>query len=67
MIDEMQDTIDKQKDKIEEQQQAIDEMQEQGIKNAIAILQGVGMTDLEIIMHICKQYQVKDEQVRRYL
>ena len=64
MIDEMQDTIDKQRQTIDEMQEL---MQEQAIKNTVVILQELGMSDSEIIMRICKQYQIDEEQVQRYL
>ena len=73
-LEEQQSTINEQHDAIEVQKQIIDEIQkeniktqEQGIKNALLILQDLGISDLEIITHICKQYQIDEEQVRRFL
>lgn len=60
MIDEMQETID-------EQKQKIDEMQQQGIRNAIKILQDLKIPEQEIRMRICSQYQIGEEQVREFL
>lgn len=64
----------KQNNKLEEQKQIINEMQkekvkaqEQGIKNTLIILRGLGMSDLEIITRICKQYRINEEQMQRYL
>lgn len=73
-LEEQQSTIKEQYGAIDMQKQIIDEMRkendkakEQGITNIVTILQELGMSDSEIITRICKQYQIDEEQVQRYL
>ena len=70
MIDEMQDTIDAQKDTIEVQNQTIMGLQEEHdkmLRGTIDILRSLNMPEEEIITKICEQYQIDEEQVRKYL
>ncbi|MDE6847472.1 MAG: hypothetical protein K2J99_17130, partial [Lachnospiraceae bacterium] len=70
MIDEMQDTIDAQKDTIEAQNQTITGLQKECDKVlsvTINILRSLNIPEQEIITQICEQYQIDEEQVRKYL
>ncbi len=74
MIDEMQDTIDAQKDElgkqqdtIDKQNQAIEELHRNSIVSTINILRSLNIPEVEIVTRICEQYQIDEEQVRKYL
>ena len=73
MIDEMQDTIDAQRDELNKQNQTIKELQElheeheKMLYGAVSILRGLSIPEHEIITRICDQYQISEEQVRKYL
>ncbi len=74
MIDEMQDTIDAQKDELNKQQdtidkqnQAIEELHRNSIVSTINILRSLNIPEVEIVTRICEQYQIDEEQVRKYL
>lgn len=81
MIDEMQDTIDAQKDEIDKQKDELNkqkeelnkrdrELQEEHEKSlggAVSILRSLGIPEREIITRICEQYQIGEEQARKYL
>lgn len=70
MIDEMQDTINEQKDELSERDRTIKELQEEHEKSLggmINILQRLSIPEQEIIAQICEQYQIDEEQVRKYM
>lgn len=67
MIDEMQDTIDAQKNELDKKDQTIEELHRNSIVNTINILQSLNIPKQEIISRICEQYQIDEEQVRKYL
>ena len=74
MIDEMQDTIDAQKDELVRKDQTIeelhrknDEMYDQSIVSTINILRSLSIPEQEIVTRICEQYQIAEEQVKKYL
>ncbi len=66
MIDEMQDTIDAQKDEITGLQKECDKMLSV-LSGTISILRNLNISEQEIITRICEQYQIDEEQVRKYL
>ncbi|MBD5506931.1 MAG: hypothetical protein HDR05_02450 [Lachnospiraceae bacterium] len=63
MIDEMQDTIDAQNQTIEELQRKSD----QSISSTVSILRSLNIPEQEIITRICEQYEINEEQMRKYL
>lgn len=77
MIDEMQDTINEmqdmigaQKDELSERDRTIKELQEEHEKSLggmINILRRLSIPEQEIIAQICEQYQIDEEQVRKYM
>lgn len=70
MIDEMQDTINEQKDELSERDRTIKELQEEhekSLSGMIDILRRLSIPEQEIIAQICEQYQIDEEQVRKYL
>lgn len=77
MIDEMQDTIDEmqntigtQKDALTERYQTIRELQEEhekSLSGTVSILRRLSVPEQEIILQICEQYQIGEEEVRKYL
>ena len=77
MIDEMQDTIgaqkdelNKQKEELTERDRTIKELQEEHEKSlggAVSILRSLSIPEQEIITRICEQYQIGEEQVKKYL
>ena len=73
MIDEMQDTIDAQRDELKKQNQTIKELQElreeheKILGGAVSILRSLSIPEHEIIAKICDQYQIDEEQMRKYL
>lgn len=74
MIDEMQDTIDAQREEIGQQKEMLNKMQEekeniyvQGISGAVEILRSLKVPEQEIILQVCGQYHIDDEQIRKYL
>ncbi len=60
MIDEMQDTIDA-------QNQTIVELHEKALSSTISILRGLNIPKQEIILRVCEQYQIDEEQLQKYL
>lgn len=70
MIDEMQDTINEQKDELSERDRTIKELQEEhekSLSGMINILRRLSIPEQEIIAQICEQYQIDEEQVRKYM
>ena len=70
MIDEMQDTIDAQRDELNERNRTITELREEHEKTlcgTVNILRSLSISEHEIITRICDQYQISEEQVRKYL
>ena len=70
MIDEMQDTIDAQRDELNERNRTITELREEHEKTlcgTVNILRSLSIPEHEIITRICDQYQISEEQVRKYL
>lgn len=62
--------IDTQRDELDEQNRTIKELQEEYEKSLggmINILRSLGIPEQEIIAQICEQYQIDEEQVRKYL
>lgn len=69
-INEMQDMIGAQKDELSERDRTIKELQEEHEKSLggmINILRGLSIPEQEIIAKICEQYQIDEEQVRKYM
>ncbi len=71
MIDEMQDTIDAQKAFIEAQNEKIDKMRNEqekvAIKASIYTMRSLNTSEQDITRQICKQYQMNEEQAKKYL
>ena len=77
MIDQMQDTIDTQKnelniqkDELDERNRTITELRKEHEKTlcgTVSILRNLSIPEQEIITRICDQYQIDEEQVRKYL
>ncbi|MBD5474429.1 MAG: hypothetical protein HDR17_00320 [Lachnospiraceae bacterium] len=77
MIDEMQDTIDAQKDELDKQKEELDERNrtitelrkehEKTLGGTVSILRSLSISEQEIVTRICEQYQIDEEQVKKYL
>lgn len=64
MMDEMQATIDAQKETIDKMQK---EYKTAALENTIKILRNMHTPEQEIITQICDQYEMDDEEVKKYL
>ena len=67
MIDEMQDTIDAQNQTIEELQRENEKVYDQSISSTVSILRSLNIPEQEIITRVCEQYEINEEQMRKYL
>lgn len=71
MMDEMQGTMDEMQGTIDAQKETIDKMQKEyktaALKNTIKILRNLHTPEQEIITQICDQYEMDDEEVKKYL
>ena len=69
-LDKQKDELNKQKDELDERNRTITELREENEKTlggTVSILKSLSIPEHEIITRICDQYQISEEQVRKYL
>lgn len=69
-LDKQKDELNKQKEELDERNRTITELREEHEKTlsgTVNILRSLSIPEHEIITRICDQYQISEEQVRKYL
>ncbi|MDE7131571.1 MAG: hypothetical protein K2O65_07195, partial [Lachnospiraceae bacterium] len=69
-LDKQKDELNKQKEELDERNRTITELREEHEKamcGTVSILRNLSIPEHEIITRICDQYQISEEQVRKYL